>query len=816
MPGAHTLFPDFVAALGATAQQARLRLGYAAATLAVLLVFCPWPAALAWAGATALGEALLRLAAQRCARPGTPAAQALASWVGRAAIAGAVLFSGATWAASPLVAYLHVPAMQGAAIVWSACFLAYHINFSHRSLLLFALSAAPVMAVAGWLAAAPSGEDWRVGFAMAGATLALGWFMAAGIYTRRAVQDRLTASQRALEHGKTEAEDLAQRLKFALDALGAAIWEVDFIEQRIVGGEHLAPILGAPLTFEDFTSSHPITAHPEDQAFVRRAFVDLAVKNVAIDIEHRVERPEGGIRWVRTIGLPVKGRTGLPRRLVLMTTDETARRSLEIDFSEAMARAEAGLQAKRALLQRLEPGEAGAARSESGVEKAASSHRGQSTTERFAALFARLGGMLREIDARDRALVAAVEALESARTAAEGANIAKSQFVANMSHELRTPLNAVIGYSEILEEDLREAAMAGPAKDAARISSAARTLLGLINDILDLSKIEAGKMEASPGEADVAALCAEAVELTAPLADRNRNTIVLEVDPGLGPVRTDEVKLRQCLLNLLANACKFTEDGTITLTAKRTPGESGDMIRLTVADTGIGMTPEQIAKLFQPFTQADASTTRRYGGTGLGLAITRRLAGILGGDVTVSSVEGQGSVFTLRIRARLDAAGEEPGWPAPEKPALLVIDASPEARARVKRAVGRIGFSTRSAATAEAGLALARTITPALILLDLALPDRSGWAALEALRADPATADAPVLALGSPGDRDRALALGASALLEKPAEAEALVAAITRFARLPAPPAPGVLPFADPASVAVVGAAGFEPATPAV
>src|SRR4051812_31680196 len=231
------------------------------------------------------------------------------------------------------------------------------------------------------------------------------------------------------------------------------------------------------------------------------------------------------------------------------------------------------------------------------------------------------------------------------------ANRAKSVFLANMSHEIRTPMNAILGYSEMLQEEAVERQMDGFGADLEKINGAGRHLLALINDILDLSKIEAGKMELFLETFDVAKMIDEVASTIRPMVEKNSNTLRIERAGNLTAMHADQIKVRQGLFNLLSNAAKFTHDGSITLEAERESMEGRDWIVFRVTDTGIGLTPDQILKLFQDFPQADASTTRKFGGTGLGLALTRRFCEIMGGDVTVHSVPGKGSVFTIKLPA---------------------------------------------------------------------------------------------------------------------------------------------------------------------
>ncbi|MBS0384692.1 MAG: hybrid sensor histidine kinase/response regulator, partial [Proteobacteria bacterium] len=262
----------------------------------------------------------------------------------------------------------------------------------------------------------------------------------------------------------------------------------------------------------------------------------------------------------------------------------------------------------------------------------------------------------------DEELKLAFEQLDAARLTAEQASIAKSQFLATMSHELRTPLNAIIGYCEIVRENAEDRGAGQEVDDLNRIHGAAHRLLALINDVLDLSKIESGGMIADIARVDVDALVEEAAATVRPAAAANGTALSIECRTRLGAAETDGLKLSQCLLNLLSNAAKFTRNGQIKLRAARQNRDGADWLVFEVIDTGIGIAPDAQARLFQPFVQADASTTRAYGGTGLGLAITRRLARIIGGDVTMKSALGQGSAFTLRVPAK--AAGH---WPANDR-----------------------------------------------------------------------------------------------------------------------------------------------------
>ncbi len=403
-------------------------------------------------------------------------------------------------------------------------------------------------------------------------------------------------------------------------------------------------------------------------------------------------------------------------------------------------------------------------------------------------------------DVTDRKVAQAELAL--AKQAAEQANRAKSQFIANMSHELRTPLSAVIGYSEMLEEEVAELGHESLLGDLRKIESNARHLLSMINDVLDLSKIEAGRMEVHAETFDVAALVDEAAATVQALVARRGNRLVVEKAGALGTMHSDAVKVRQCLFNLLSNAAKFTEHGRIVLRVERLAGDAPvPQLCFQVSDTGIGMSPEQLAKLFERFTQADASTTRRFGGSGLGLAITRAFCRMLGGDVGVESAPGRGTTFTLRLPAdvtRAPAVGEEAGREASAEAAavevraddelldtVLVIDDDPSARELLQRFLRKEGFGVRTASDGEQGLATARLLKPAAILLDVMMPHVDGWAVLAALKDDPETAGIPVVMVTMVRERGLGFSLGAADYLTKPVEWPKLKTVLDRYRTAP-------------------------------
>ena len=360
----------------------------------------------------------------------------------------------------------------------------------------------------------------------------------------------------------------------------------------------------------------------------------------------------------------------------------------------------------------------------------------------------------------------------------------KSQFLSSMSHELRTPLNAIIGLTEMMVTNAARFGTEKAAEPLRRVHRAGSHLLGLINQVLDLSKIEAGKLELSPDWVNLTPLINEVVDTARPLAEQNNNRLVVKCQENLGSLTVDPMRLRQILLNLLSNACKFTKQGEVTLLARKLVNE-GNWIEFAVSDTGIGMTPEQQAKLFEEFTQADSSTARQYGGTGLGLAITRKLARMMGGDVTLTSEAGKGSTFTVRLPASTDVPAGAPissdRGRSTRADCVLVIDDDATARELISDHLKAGGFSVVTAAGGVEGIKLAKELQPTAITLDVMMPDLDGWSVLAALRQNPELADIPVIMVSIVDDKRRGIALGAAGYLTKPIDRERLHRLVRRF-----------------------------------
>ena len=405
----------------------------------------------------------------------------------------------------------------------------------------------------------------------------------------------------------------------------------------------------------------------------------------------------------------------------------------------------------------------------------------------------------------------------TAKEAAEKANRTKSLFLANMSHELRTPLNAILGFSEMLQEEAVERDLQDFSADLQKISTAGKHLLGLINDILDLSKIEAGKMELHLEAFSISALIGEVATTIEMQAAKNGNTLQVVCAPDVGIMRADLSKVRQGLFNLVSNAAKFTHDGKIKVEAERQAMDGSDWIVFRVSDTGIGLSPEQIVRLFQSFTQADASTTRKFGGTGLGLALTRRFCQMMGGDVTVHSVAGEGSVFTIKLPASVSEPIAEPGpledrrqvngeviaadgETAPAaRTSVLVIDDDPLQRDLMQRYLRKEGFTVCTASGGAQGLRMARQLLPAAITLDVMMPEMDGWSVLSELKDDAILRDIPVIMLTMVDDPERGFTMGASEYVTKPVNRGRLSHILQRYTCLQ-PPCPVLVIDDEPSS----------------
>jgi signal transduction histidine kinase/CheY-like chemotaxis protein len=390
---------------------------------------------------------------------------------------------------------------------------------------------------------------------------------------------------------------------------------------------------------------------------------------------------------------------------------------------------------------------------------------------------------------------------EKSRQLAE-ASQHKSQFLASMSHELRTPLNAIIGLTEMMVTNATRFGTDKALEPLRRVNAAGTHLLGLINEVLDLSKIEAGKLDLNPEPVNLSRLIDEVIGTAGQLAEKNQNRLVVDGADNLGPLITDPMRLKQILLNLLSNACKFTKEGEVALRVRQV-ADGRDWIELAVSDTGIGMTAEQQAKLFQDFTQADSLTARRYGGTGLGLALSRKLARMMCGDVTVTSEAGKGSTFTVRLPSSREAqevplaeVGRD-GARTMQSDCILVIDDDPTARELISHRLEAEGFSVVTATGGLEGLKRAKELRPRAITLDVMMPDLDGWSVLAALRQDAQLSEIPVIMVTILDEQRRGMALGAIGYLTKPIDRERLNALVQRF-RAPARGAKILLVEDDP------------------
>ncbi|MCG3126325.1 MAG: Sensor histidine kinase RcsC [Phycisphaerae bacterium] len=672
-------------------------------------------------------------------------------------------------------------------------------------------------------------------------------------HTQEAIRTA-TVTHDITERKRFEADLAAskERLQLAFDATNDAIWDWDVAAQEMVVNQRFHELNDMKdMSFESWRDC----VHPDDWPAVARAFDDqVAGRTTSFEMEYRQRGRGLRWNWILARGKVVqRDPDGKPVRIVGTHSDITARKSAEEErqklvavvensnefiglttldlaplfLNEAgrnllgFASMEAALAAPlrewfapeswqeveheaipRAISAGLWAGELRVQRCTTcdtvDVEASLFTVRSDRTGEPICVAY-----VMRDISERQRRMKA-----EAEREAAEAANMAKSTFLANISHELRTPLNAILGYSEMLQEEVQELGQTGLVPDLQRIHTAGRHLLDLINDILDLSKIEAGRMQLYLEEFDAASVLGEVVSTIEPLVQKNRNTLTADLPAGLGRVFADVTKVRQILFNLLSNAAKFTEDGSIRLTARRETGaDRREWIELSVADTGIGIAPEKIEALFREFTQADPSTTRKYGGTGLGLAISRRFCQLMGGDVTATSAPGKGSTFVARIPARVSppspvapaaptvaprhvsgapAAAAAAGGPVASRPdssavrTILIVDDDTGTRELIERFLQREGYRVLTATDGPAALHTAREQRPSAITLDVLMPGMDGWAVLRELKADPAVADIPVIMVSMVDDRSIGYALGAADYLTKPIDRERLLAAIRR------------------------------------
>ncbi len=386
--------------------------------------------------------------------------------------------------------------------------------------------------------------------------------------------------------------------------------------------------------------------------------------------------------------------------------------------------------------------------------------------------------------------------MEAARELAETASKTKSAFLANMSHELRTPMNAIIGYAEILKEDAEDDENEEIIPDLEKIITAGRHLLQLINDVLDISKVESGHMELYLEEFNIDTMINEAASTVTTLVEKNNNVLEINLEENIGSMYADLTKVRQMVFNLVSNAAKFTTDGTVGIEANTMEKMGEPFIRLAVTDTGIGIPEDKLEHIFEEFSQADSSTTRNYGGTGLGLALVRKFATMMGGDVLVESILGEGSSFILEIPARVAAKEEETTTTTAieenKKPdstivassgKVLVIDDDSTARQLLRRNLEEQGYEVITAEGGEQGVSLAKSEKPAAITCDIQMPNVDGWEVLRQLKGDPDTESIPVIMVSMVDDGKKGIALGAVEHLRKPVNREQLQSVISRYVK---------------------------------
>ena len=554
-----------------------------------------------------------------------------------------------------------------------------------------------------------AGQDWEDTFPLRRHDGVWRWFLSRATPSRDAEGNiiRWIGTNTDISEAIEQEQEMVRkehRYRSLVEAVSQIVWRAN------VAGE----LMGDTSPWRDFTGQSEAeiaglgwldAIHPDDRDGTMAAWNDAVARRGIYKIEHRMRRADGEWRYVAGRGAPVLDDDGRVLEWVGIHTDVTTRKTAEIE-------------------------------------------------------------------------------LQRAKEAAEAANLAKSQFIANMSHELRTPLSAVIGYSEMLEEEVQDAGMSHMLGDLQKINEAARHLLSMISDVLDLSKIEANRMTAFAEAFSVDALLKSVADMVGSLVGKRGNTLLIDAPQPLGGMHTDQVKLRQCLFNLLGNAAKFTERGTITLRVRRFEREQRDWVEFAVEDSGIGLTPEQLAGLFERFVQADSSTTRRYGGTGLGLSITRAFTELMGGEVDVTSEQGRGSTFVIRVPVELTEPPAEPIEAVemtPRDDSVLIIDDDPGTRDLIARYLQREGFVTRQAGDGKTGLAMAKALHPRVVLLDVMMPQMDGWSVLSAIRGDPDLAATPVIMVSFVHEEGVAASLGANDYLAKPIEWDELRTVLARY-----------------------------------